>query len=111
MKFRHLMLLLLLVFLQPALAGTIEGINHTKNTINKFSVNDQSGMDAIGPFQGGGLLLWDTSGMATRYDRQGRLGDRLGPYGMMCHFQSQKHPIPKGCLKKYDKVIDSFIEC
>nr|WP_244880773.1 DUF3304 domain-containing protein [Yersinia pekkanenii] len=39
---------------QLALAGTIEAVNHTKWAINQFSVNGQSGIDAIGPFQGGG---------------------------------------------------------
>jgi len=39
---------------QLALAGTIEAVNHTKWGINQFSVNGQSGIDAIGPFQGGG---------------------------------------------------------
>ncbi|EPF16555.1 hypothetical protein HMPREF0201_02509, partial [Cedecea davisae DSM 4568] len=29
--------------------GTIEAINHTKWAINNFSVNGQSGIDAIGP--------------------------------------------------------------
>jgi hypothetical protein len=37
-----------------AIGGTIEAINHTKWAINQFSVDGQSGMDAIGPFQGGG---------------------------------------------------------
>ncbi len=34
--------------------GTIKAINHTKWAINHFSVNGQSGIDSIGPFQGGG---------------------------------------------------------
>jgi len=34
--------------------GTIKAINHTKWAINHFSVNGQSGIDAIGPFDGGG---------------------------------------------------------
>ena len=34
--------------------GTIDAINHTKWAINHFSVNGQSGIDIIGPFQGGG---------------------------------------------------------
>ncbi|UDQ78288.1 DUF3304 domain-containing protein [Erwinia rhapontici] len=34
--------------------GTIEAINHTKWAINRFSVNGQSGLDVIGPYQGGG---------------------------------------------------------
>ena len=33
--------------------GTLEAINHTKWAI-QFSVNGQSGIDIIGPFQGGG---------------------------------------------------------
>ncbi|WP_439213070.1 DUF3304 domain-containing protein [Duffyella gerundensis] len=33
--------------------GTLEAINHTKRAI-QFSVNGQSGIDNIGPFQGGG---------------------------------------------------------
>jgi hypothetical protein len=37
-----------------AIGGTIEAINHTKWAINQFSVDGQSGMDVIGPFQGGG---------------------------------------------------------
>ncbi|RRF48715.1 DUF3304 domain-containing protein [Klebsiella pneumoniae] len=32
--------------------GTIKAINHTKWAINHFSVNGQSGIDSIGPFQG-----------------------------------------------------------
>ncbi len=34
--------------------GTIEAINHTHWAINHFSVNRQSGIDIIGPYQGGG---------------------------------------------------------
>ncbi|WP_336223219.1 DUF3304 domain-containing protein [Enterobacter bugandensis] len=34
--------------------GTIEAINHTKLAINHLSVNGQSGIDIIGPFDGGG---------------------------------------------------------
>jgi len=39
---------------QTALAGTIEAVNHTKWAINHFSVDGQSGIDIIGPYQGGG---------------------------------------------------------
>ena len=55
-------------------AGTIEAINHTKWAINHFSVNGQSGIDAIGPFDGGGggccygvPSVW-TPGMMVRID-------------------------------------------
>ncbi|MDZ7280042.1 DUF3304 domain-containing protein [Pantoea eucrina] len=34
--------------------GIIVAINHTKWAINHFSVNGQSGIDSIGPYQGGG---------------------------------------------------------
>ncbi|QGR08123.1 hypothetical protein CTZ24_17505 [Pantoea phytobeneficialis] len=35
-------------------AGVIKAINHTHWAINRFSVNGQSGIDIIGPYQGGG---------------------------------------------------------
>ncbi|KAF6659719.1 DUF3304 domain-containing protein, partial [Pantoea sp. EKM101V] len=34
--------------------GTIVAINHTRWAINHFSVDGQSGIDIIGPYQGGG---------------------------------------------------------
>ncbi|MBS0057456.1 DUF3304 domain-containing protein [Yersinia sp. Marseille-Q3913] len=34
--------------------GTIEAINHTHWAINNFSIDGQSGIDAIGPYDGGG---------------------------------------------------------
>ena len=34
--------------------GTIDAINHTHWGVNNFSVNGQSGIDIIGPYQGGG---------------------------------------------------------
>ena len=45
---------LLLTGSPAAYAGTIEANNHTKWAINHFSVNGQSGIDIIGPYQGGG---------------------------------------------------------
>lgn len=53
-------LLLLSACSQPAAeaqgggGGTIEAVNHTHWAINNFSVDGQSGIDIIGPFQGGG---------------------------------------------------------
>ncbi|MGE8329320.1 DUF3304 domain-containing protein, partial [Pseudomonas urmiensis] len=35
-------------------ASTIEGVNHTHWAINRFSVDGRSGIDTIGPYQGGG---------------------------------------------------------
>ena len=73
-------LLLLTGCAQPAAqaggggGGTIKAINHTKWAINHFSVNGQSGIDIIGPFQGGGggccfsvPARW-TPGMTVRID-------------------------------------------
>ncbi len=49
--------------------GTIKAINHTKWAINHFSVNGQSGIDIIGPFQGGGgMLLRCTFNLETGND-------------------------------------------
>ena len=44
---------------QGAQASTLEAINHTHWAINRFSVDGRSGIDIIGPYQGGGgrLLL------------------------------------------------------
>ena len=39
---------------QSALASTLEAINHTHWAINRFSVDGRSGIDIIGPYQGGG---------------------------------------------------------
>ena len=39
---------------QNARASTLEAINHTHWAINHFSVNGRSGLDIIGPYQGGG---------------------------------------------------------
>jgi hypothetical protein len=73
-------LLLLTGCAQPAAqaggggGGTIKAINHTKWAINHFSINGQSGIDIIGPFQGGGggccfsvPARW-TPGMTVRVD-------------------------------------------
>ena len=35
-------------------ASTLYGVNHTQFSINQFSVNGRSGVDIIGPYQGGG---------------------------------------------------------
>ncbi|ELE9689216.1 MULTISPECIES: DUF3304 domain-containing protein [Enterobacter] len=60
--------------------GTIEAINHTKWAINHFSVNGQSGIDAIGPFDGsGGGCCYGTPtvwkpGMTVRIDWETGVG-------------------------------------
>ncbi len=42
------------VLVQSAQASTLEAINHTHWAINRFSVDGRSGLDIIGPYQGGG---------------------------------------------------------
>jgi hypothetical protein len=65
-------------------SGTIEAINHTKWAINHFSVNGQSGIDIIGPFDGGGggccygvPAVWKP-GMTVRVDWQTGVGTSEG---------------------------------
>ena len=83
-------LLLLTGCAQPAAqaggggGGTIKAINHTKWAINHFSINGQSGIDSIGPFQGGGggccfsvPARW-TPGMTVRVDWETGVGDMEG---------------------------------
>ena len=42
------------LLVQSAQASTLEAINHTHWAINRFSVDGRSGIDIIGPYQGGG---------------------------------------------------------
>ncbi len=83
-------LLLLTGCAQPAAqaggggGGTIKAINHTKWAINHFSINGQSGIDSIGPFQGGGggccfsvPARW-TPGMTVRVDWETGQGSSAG---------------------------------
>ena len=65
-------------------SGTIEAINHTHWAINHFSVDGQSGLDIIGPWQGGGggccygvPAKW-TPGMTVKVDWQTGVGDMEG---------------------------------
>ncbi|QHM74716.1 hypothetical protein C7M52_00658 [Mixta theicola] len=65
-------------------AGTIEAVNHTRWAINHFSVNGQSGIDAVGPFDGGGggccysvPPRW-TPGMTVRVDWETGVGGSAG---------------------------------
>ncbi|PSN07995.1 DUF3304 domain-containing protein [Siccibacter turicensis] len=64
--------------------GTIKAINHTKWAINHFSVDGQSGIDAIGPFDGGGggccygvPAIWKP-GMTVRIDWETGKGSSAG---------------------------------
>jgi hypothetical protein len=62
------------VLVPSAQASTLEAINHTHWAINHFSVDGRSGIDIIGPYQGGGggccyvaPTRWQ-SGMTVRVD-------------------------------------------
>lgn len=72
------------VFGQGAQASTIEGINHTHWAINHFKVNGRSGLDIIGPYQGGGggccyvaPSRWQP-GMTVRVDWETGAGSSAG---------------------------------
>lgn len=65
-------------------AGTLEAINHTHWAINRFSVDGRSGLDIIGPYQGGGggccyvaPARWQP-GMTVRVDWETREGSTKG---------------------------------
>lgn len=57
--------LAVMVLTENVHASTLEGINHTHWAINHFSVNGRSGLDIIGPYQGGG------GGVVTSHLRAG----------------------------------------
>ncbi|MGT8857022.1 DUF3304 domain-containing protein [Enterobacter sp. 186315] len=96
MKFTHSIILLAVLLLagcsQPGAqaqprsggGGTIKAFNHTKWAINHFSVDGQSGIDIIGPYQGGGggccyrvLSQWRPD-MKVRIDWETGAGDMDG---------------------------------
>ncbi|HEC2068381.1 TPA: DUF3304 domain-containing protein, partial [Klebsiella oxytoca] len=65
-------------------SGTIEAVNHTHWAINHFSVDGQSGLDIIGPWQGGGggccygvPTKWKP-GMTVKIEWQTGAGDMEG---------------------------------
>ena len=67
-----------------AQAGVIVAINHTHWGINSFSVNGQSGLDIIGPYQGGGGACCFSvpgrwyPGMTVRVEWETGAGDTQG---------------------------------
>ena len=72
------------VLAQSAQASTLEAINHTHWAINRFSVDGRSGIDIIGPYQGGGggccyiaPSLWQP-GMTVRVDWETGAGSSKG---------------------------------
>ena len=105
------LLLLLTGCAQPAAqagsgggGGTIKAINHTHWAINHFSVDGRSGIDIIGPYQGGGggccygvPARW-TPGMTVRIDWETGVGDMDGFPG----FADRKK------YKKWEKKMKSY---
>lgn len=72
------------LFASGALASTLEAINHTHWAINRFSVDGRSGIDSIGPYQGGGggccyvaPSRWQP-GMTVRVDWETGVGSSAG---------------------------------
>ena len=87
MKIRHYLVVLGALLLagcsRPA-SAVIVAINHTKWAINHFSVDGQSGIDIIGPYQGGGgghgyiaPAKW-RPGMTVKIDWETGVGDMDG---------------------------------
>ncbi|NWE25670.1 DUF3304 domain-containing protein [Pseudomonas gingeri] len=72
------------VLAQNTQASTLEAINHTHWAINHFSVDGRSGIDIIGPYQGGGggccyvaPARWQP-GMTVRIDWETGAGSSKG---------------------------------
>ncbi|CQJ04927.1 Protein of uncharacterised function (DUF3304) [Yersinia frederiksenii] len=123
----------LLVLSSPfALAGTIEAVNHTKWAINQFSVNGQSGIDAIGPFQGGGggccysaPAQWQP-GMTVRIDWETGVGiaddfpgyensEKFSAWARKIKAQNRQHykivPVPAYTDQKTCGITVHFLPC
>ena len=80
--------LLATIFPQSAPGGTLQAINHTHWAINRFAVDGQSGLDIIGPYQGGGggccyaaPARWKP-GMTVRVDWETGAGSSRGYPGL-----------------------------
>ena len=103
--------LLLTGCFQPAAGGTIKAINHTKWAINYFSVDNQSGIDIIGPFQGGGGCCYSvparwTPGMTVRIDWERGEASTEGFPGFN---DSKKYREWRDKMKKNDRQISKIV--
>jgi hypothetical protein len=83
-RFALLATLIGVMLAQSTQASTLEAINHTHWAINHFSVDGRSGLDIIGPYQGGGggccyvaPTQWQ-SGMTVRVDWETGVGSSKG---------------------------------
>ena len=117
---------------QSAQAGTLEAINHTHWAINRFSVEGRSGIDIIGPYQGGGggccyvaPARW-RPGMTVRVDWESGAGssagfpgfaDREKYYAWIEKIDSQKRqltkivPVPDYTGQKVCGLTVHFLPC
>ena len=113
-------------------SGTIEAINHTHWAINHFSVDGQSGLDIIGPWQGGGggccygvPVKW-TPGMTVKVDWETGVGYSMDfpGYGNDAKYleweknikaQNRKHsltaPVPDYTGQKTCGIKVHFLPC
>ncbi len=117
---------------QSAQAGTLEAINHTHWAINRFSVEGRSGIDIIGPYQGGGggccyvaparwqpgmtvRVDWET-GVAYSYDNPG-LSDEVKYDAWLDKIDAQKRqltkmvPVPDYTGQKVCGLTVHFLPC
>ena len=121
-----------MLLVQGALAGSLEAINHTHWAINRFSVEGRSGVDIIGPYQGGGggccyvapsrwkpgmmvHVEWET-GLAYSYDNPG-LADEAKYDAWLDKIDAQKRqhtqsvPIPDYTGQKVCGLTVHFLPC
>jgi hypothetical protein len=121
---------------QSVQASTIEGINHTHWAINHFSVDGRSGIDIIGPHQGGGggccyiapqrwqpgmtvRIDWETgaSGMSELADEFPGFADRpkyltwIGKVEAQKRQHSQVVPVPDYTGQKVCGLTVHFLPC
>jgi hypothetical protein len=120
------------VLVQSAQASTLEAINHTHWAINRFSVDGRSGIDIVGPYQGGGggccyvapsrwqpgmtvRVDWQT-GVAYSYDNPG-LADEAKYDAWLDKVDAQKRqhsklvPIPDYTGQKVCGLTVHFLPC
>ncbi|UZA71837.1 DUF3304 domain-containing protein [Pseudomonas viridiflava] len=120
------------LLVQNAMASTLEAINHTHWAINRFSVDGRSGIDIIGPYQGGGggccyvapthwqpgttvRVDWE-SGMAYSYDNPG-LSDEAKYDAWLDKIDSQKRqhtktvPVPDYTGQNVCGLTVHFLPC
>ncbi|WP_119144860.1 DUF3304 domain-containing protein [Pseudomonas reidholzensis] len=112
--------------------STIEAINHTHWAINRFSVDGRSGIDIIGPYQGGGGGCcyvapehWQP-GMTVKVDWEtGTAGskgfpgfaDRTKYYAWLSKMESKKRkhtgtfPVPDYTGQKVCGITVHFLPC